>query len=203
MWVKICGVRTLEAALISEEAGANAIGLNLHPASPRYVAPERAAEIAAALSIEVVIVVVDRTLKELKELVETIAPDTIQLHGSESPEFADMVETELNIGTIRAFRAHSGLFEELDKWQPKRFILDAYVAGLEGGTGKQVDRKTSQKASAWGEMILAGGLTPDNVQQIISETSPSGVDVASGVEISAGVQSHMAIREFIRAAKLG
>jgi phosphoribosylanthranilate isomerase len=114
-----------------------------------------------------------------------------------------MVETELDISTIRAFRAHNGLFEELDKWQPRRFILDAYVAGLEGGTGKQVDRKTAKKASAWGEMILAGGLTPDNVEQIISETSPSGVDVASGVEISAGVQSHLAIREFIRAAKLG
>ena len=149
-----------------------------------------------------VLVVVDRTLGELRELVKAISPDTIQLHGKESVEFARTVEGELGVSTLRAFRAHEDLFEELDEWRPERFILDAYVAGLEGGTGKQVDLKTAKNASSHGHMILAGGLTPDNVADVIGKANPMGVDVASGVEISAGVQSHLAIREFIRAAKL-
>ena len=202
MWVKICGVRNVESALIAEEAGADAIGINLHPPSPRYVSPETAATIADSVSIEVVLVVVNRTLDELRELVKAIAPDTIQLHGTESVEFARAVEAELGVATLRAFRAHGRLFEELDEWLPERFILDAYVEGLEGGTGKQVDIKTAKRAATRGEMILAGGLTPDNVADVIAQTSPMGVDVASGVEISAGVQSHLAIREFIWAAKL-
>ena len=202
MWVKICGVRSIESALIAEEAGADAIGINLHPPSPRYVSPETAATIAASVSIEVVLVVVNRTLDELREFVKVISPDTIQLHGSESAEFARTIEAELGVSTLRAFRAHESLFEELDNWQPERFILDAYVSGLEGGTGKQVDLKTAKKAASQGQMILAGGLTPGNVADVIEKAHPMGVDVASGVEISAGAQSHMAIREFIRAAKL-
>jgi len=202
MWVKICGVRSVESAIVAERAGADAIGINMHPPSPRYVSPETAARIAKSVSIEVVLVVVNLTFDEISDLVESISPDTIQLHGDESIKFSKRLERELGVSTIRAFRAHGKLFEELDKWRPQRFILDAFVAGIEGGTGKRVDTKTAVRARACGGMILAGGLTPDTVGDVISETSPVGVDVASGVEVSAGLQSHPAIREFIKAAKL-
>ncbi len=199
MWVKVCGVRTVEQARHAEACGANAIGVNLHGPSPRSVSPEVAAEIAASVDIEVVLVVVDRTLDDLEALVESIGPGSIQLHGHEPPGFG----AGLEVPVWKAFRAHAGVEEEIEAWgdEANRFLLDAHVPGLAGGTGRRVDENLARRCADLGSMVLAGGLNPDNVADIAGRVGPWGVDVASGVESAPGAQDPDRVRAFIAAVR--
>jgi phosphoribosylanthranilate isomerase len=202
VWVKICGVRSVEMALHAQECGADAIGLNLHPPSPRYVSPEVAAEILDAVDIACLAVVVDRSEADLTELVQEIQPDGLQLHGNEPPGFGE----RLPIPLYKAFRARPGVLEEILAWgitPVTPFLLDAWVPGRDGGTGARVDGDLAREVSEVGPMILAGGLTPENVGEAVQAIQPFGVDVASGVESSPGVQDAARIAAFIRNAKAG
>ncbi len=197
MWVKICGVRTVEQALWAEACGADAIGLNLHPPSVRSIGIDTAAEIAAAVEAETVLVVVDSTADQLAELVGAISPSSLQLHGRVT---ADLTAW-LGVPAYRAFRGHPSVAAEIAAWGPDRFLLDAHVPGREGGTGQRVDDALARDCRNLGSMILAGGLRPDNVAEAVAVVQPWGVDVASGVEDRPGYQDPARVQAFITAAK--
>lgn len=197
MWVKICGVRTVAQALWAQECGADAVGLNLHAPSVRSVSVDQAAAIAAAVAIETVLVVVDRSAEQLAALVAAISPSSLQLHGAASPD----VSAWLGVPAYRAFRGRPGVVQEITAWGPDRFLLDAHVPGQEGGTGQRVDTDLARACAGLGSLILAGGLRPENVADAIERVRPWGVDVASGVERAPGEQDPDRVRAFIAAAR--
>ncbi len=197
MWVKICGVRTVEQALWAERCGADAVGLNLHAPSARSISVDLAAEIAGAVSVESVLVLVDRTADQLVDLVAAISPSSLQLHGRVTPAHTAW----LGVPAFRAFRAHRDVEAEIRAWAPDRFLLDAHVLGKAGGTGQRVDEALAHRCRGLGSMILAGGLRPDNVADAIAAVAPWGVDVASGVEHEPGRQDPDRVRAFIEAAR--
>ena len=175
------------------------MGLNLHPPSARYIAPREAARICEALDIETVLVVVNRSEADLNELVETIRPNSVQLHGDEPPGFG----ASLDVAVFKAHAARPGVNEQVLSHGGSRFLLDAWVPGRQGGTGCRADPQLARDIAGLGDMILAGGLTPENVGELIRHIQPFGVDVASGVESSPGVQDLDRIAAFISAARSG
>lgn len=197
MWIKICGVTTVEDALRAQDAGADAVGFNLHVRSPRHVTPDRAAEIAEALTVPSVLVVVNRSEEELGELVQLIQPSWVQLHGDEPDGFGAWLGTPL----FHAHQARAGVLERIEASHHLRFLLDAHVPGVAGGTGKRVDLDLARAAAHLGELILAGGLNPDNVASVIQAVRPWGVDVASGVEARPGVKDANAMAAFVASAR--
>jgi phosphoribosylanthranilate isomerase len=201
MMVKICGITRLEDALAAADAGANAVGFNFWRSGKRYVSPERAAEIAAALpaGIRRVGVFVDESAATVLAIASQVGLDTLQFHGAESPEYLKGVAGYVK---WKAFRMTPG-------WNPgvlgtypgvEAFLLDT-AGATPGGTGQTFDWNWALAAKPWGRIVLAGGLTPQNVAEAIRTVQPWGVDVASGVEDSPRVKNHALIREFIRAAR--
>ena len=197
VWVKICGVRTVEAALHAQANGADAIGINLHPPSPRFVDPRVAKKIQAAISIPAYLVVVNYTLPDLKRLWKETQPAGFQFHG-ENPEA--MAKT-LGHPFLAAYRADENLELTLGKIKSSRILLDAFHPVLHGGTGRQVSHELALMACLQKEVILAGGLNPDNVADAVQSLPLWGVDVASGVEQSPGKQDFDKIAAFISSAK--
>jgi phosphoribosylanthranilate isomerase len=197
VWVKICGVRSVEAALHAQASGADAIGINLHMPSPRFVQPHLAAQIQAAISIPAYLVVVDRSPKELRGLIEEIQPAGIQFHGSTTEAEA----MEIGHPFLKAYRGDSNCLAKLERSTATRVLLDAFLPSLHGGTGKRVDPSLARAACALKEVILAGGLNPENVAEIVRTLPIWGVDVASGVESQPGEQDPAQVAAFISAAK--
>ena len=208
--IKVCGLTQVSDALACVEAGADWIGLNFHPASPRYIDPSAAAEIVAALpsSAEAVGLFVDRPPAEVAEVAERIGLRIIQLHGQEPP--SDLLSfTHLQI--IRAFRlgspeaiarmsAYLQQAEELGR-RPDGVLVDAFVAGVEGGTGKTIGADLLGLLPPLPRLILAGGLTPENVAERVFRVRPWMVDVASGVESSPGRKDPGRVSAFIQAVR--
>ncbi len=172
------------------------MGINLHAKSARCVSVEIAAEIAAAVRIESILVVVDRDEAELAELVEAIRPSRVQLHGSEPPGYGAW----LGVPCLRAFVATDDVLDRIRRHTNSPFLLDAYVPGQAGGTGRRVDRDLAREAAKLGPMILAGGLTPENVAEAVASVRPWGVDVASGCESAPGVMDRDKVRRFVQEA---
>ncbi len=184
-WVKICGVRSLEQAFHAWRCGADAIGLNLYAPSPRSIDAPTARAIARKSPLPCYVVVVDPSSEDLRALNMAIQPAGFQLHGGQPLP---------GLNCLVAVRAG-------DPLPSGRFLLDARVEGLHGGTGVRVDEELARDAAAQGELILAGGLTPENVAGVIERVGPWGVDVASGVESAPGRQDPDRVREFIARAK--
>ena len=212
MWIKVCGIRDTATARSVAACGVDAIGLNFHPPSPRFVAVDVAREIVAGLprAVEPVGLFVNHSAVEIRDIAAHCGLRTIQLHGDEPPEFlAELREFRL----LRAFRVnHAGLVEMaryLERCQslgclPWGCLLDAKVEGAYGGTGHVAPWDLiarDYRRADWPPLILAGGLGPDNVQQGIAATAPWGVDVASGVETSPGVKDALRLRTFIHNAR--
>ena len=198
---KICGITRLEDALAAIDAGADAIGFVFYAKSPRAVSVEQARAIIAALPpfITTVGLFVNASRCELTEILEVVPLDLLQFHGDETPEDCDgyhrpyikalRVQAGDDIAAgCRAFSRASGI------------LLDTYVAGVPGGTGEAFDWSLiPQELSK--PIILAGGLTPDNVAQAIAQVRPYAVDVSGGVEASKGIKDHDKIRAFMRAVQ--
>lgn len=199
MWVKICGLTSARQAREVEDLGADAIGLNLHPRSPRSVSAAVAAAIREAVSLEVVLVVVDLPEPVLAAMVAEIRPTMVQLHGHEPEGYG----ADLGVPLLRAWRASPGVLERLEAARPARFLLDAYVPGEPGGTGRRVDLDLAARAAGVGELVLAGGLNPDNVGAAVARVRPWGVDVASGVERAPGDKDLARVAAFIERARGG
>lgn len=196
--IKICGITNLEDALLAVELGADALGFVFAP-SPRQVDPEHAAAIIRELPpfVTTVGLVVDQAPLPL---LEQCPVDVIQFHGAETPEQV----AQLGRRAIKAFRIRSeedlAVLPQYDA--AAAFLLDAYVPGIMGGTGRQFPWRLALEARDLGKpVIVAGGLTPDNVELCIRTTAPYGVDVSSGVEASPGRKDPEKLRTFIANAR--
>lgn len=180
MRIKICGITNEEDALNSIEYGADAIGFVFHHRSPRVVTPETAKTIISRIPPFVTTVGV--FVNESKSKIEKIAGDTgldiIQLHGSEPPEACHMSKK-----VIKAIRVKELTdLEPLKKYKVSAFLLDTYSPHAIGGTGLIFNWDIAVEARNFGRIILAGGLTPDNVEEAVMWVQPYGIDVSSGVE---------------------
>ncbi len=181
LWVKICGLTSVEDALAAVEAGADAIGINLVPSSKRYVAVDLAARIAAAVGgrARCVAVVADRTTDELYQVREATGISWLQLHGHEPPDALAALLPEafkaVAIGGPRDALAAASYGGEL-------LLCDAKVDGALGGSGQSFDWALVSELARQRKLVLAGGLRPENVAEAVHAVRPFGVDVASGVE---------------------
>jgi len=198
--VKICGITTVEDALQAVEAGADAIGLVFHAESPRYVFPEQAAAIVRALPpfVQAVGLFVNADIGFVNATAAQCRLDIVQLHGEESPEYCGLVERRV----VKVFRVKD--ITSLDPMKDYRvagYLLDAYSPKAHGGTGTTFNWEVAKTAKKYGPIILAGGLTPDNVRLAVESVDPYAVDVSSGVESAPGKKDHAKVREFIRRAK--
>lgn len=193
--VKVCGISDPEAALAAAEAGADAIGLIFAP-SRRRVTAGRAREIVAALPpfVAKVGVFVDETRERIADTVEAVGLDTVQLHGSETPEFAGA----FSLPVLKAVRVRDAdSLTGLAEYRVAAFLLDTHDPEALGGTGRTFDWSLAAGVAVDHRIILSGGLRPDNILQALDRVRPYGVDVSSGVE-SGGAKDRGKIREFVR-----
>jgi phosphoribosylanthranilate isomerase len=198
-WIKICGICRLEDGLAAAEAGADAIGF-VFAESPRRIDAEAARTIARDLPPHVLRfgVFVDETPAEIARVVAAAELDRVQLHGFEEPMVRELVGTRV----VKAFRARDeSVIEEIAGWAVDTFFLDTWTPEAAGGTGRPFDWGVARRAAQLGRLILAGGLTPDNVGTAIQEVRPFGVDVSSGVEEFPGVKDARRIRDFVDAVR--
>ncbi len=199
--IKICGITNKEDALLAAELGAQALGFIFYPKSPRSLTPEAARQIIAQLPPLVlsVGVFVNEAAAVVLEVAETARLDWVQLHGEEPPEYC----RHLGRNVLKAIPVQDR--SSLDRMEPYRgsvraFLLDTQKAGQKGGTGETFDWSLARQARDYGPIVLAGGLTPENVAAAIREASPLAVDVASGVEASPGKKDPVRLRAFFEAA---
>jgi phosphoribosylanthranilate isomerase len=197
--VKICGITRLEDAQLAVELGAAALGFNFYPSSPRYIPPSSARKIVMKLPPLVTTVGVFANVTN-DEIVAGVARQAgvtrVQLHGSQLPPL-DRALADFRL--IRAVAVTEEFqAESLRGLRGDAFLLDAYDPSLPGGTGKPFNWSLAREANRFGTIILAGGLTPENVGQAIREVRPFAVDVASGVEDTPGVKDAGKLRAFFR-----
>lgn len=200
MWVKICGITRALDAELAIAAGADAIGLNFVPSSARRVDPGTAKQIVEVCRgrVEAIGVVADLGVAEARRLREELGLDALQLHGDEPPELL----AALLPAAFKAVRVGSMADAEgAERFGGERLLVDAKVAGALGGTGQRVEPDWVRGLALRRRLILAGGLTPDNVAQAVLAVRPWGVDVASGVELEPGMKSEPALRAFVREAR--
>ena len=182
--VKICGVVDPDNARMAVEMGADFLGLNFYPRSPRYVEVERAREIASAVRdspVRLVGVFVNRSAREVQEIESEVGLDLLQLSGDEPPE-----EAAPFVGrTIKAFRGTEGTDGWADAWA---WLFDAPHVSLYGGTGTAWNFQSVAGIGGDRRVFVAGGLGPDNVRQAIAASRPYAVDVCSRVESAPGIK---------------
>ena len=194
MWVKICGITNLEDALCAIDAGADALGFVFYPKSPRYITPKNAKIIAEQLPLHVkkIGLFVDVTPEEISLTCKEAQMDMAQIHFDVDKAFWNA----LKVPYLRVVRARES--SDIEQYNGLIRLVDAYVEGF-GGAGQQIDLTWFENADK-GNIILAGGLTPENVSQI-KPLGFYGVDVSSGVEKSKGIKDHDKVRAFIKKAK--
>ena len=196
--VKICGITCLEDAVAAVRLGADALGF-VFAQSPRRVAPERAREIIRALPalVQTVGVFVDAPLEEMAEVRVYCGLDILQLHGDESPETVARLDGRV----IKALRVTGGEHSLGNRFPSATLLLDAYSEQARGGTGKTFDWTLARDIAGRRPIILAGGLTPENVAEAIEIVRPYAVDVSSGVEREPRRKDHGKTARFIGEAK--
>lgn len=204
-WIKICGITRSQDASAAAELGADAIGLVFFAKSPRAVTVQDVAEIVQDLprSLEVVALFVNPDKGLVQEVVDTGHIDLLQFHGSESAAFCEQFSRPYMKAI--AVKDESQLASEIESYSSAKYILlDSYDPGLPGGTGKTFDWEKVEAVaeSQKSRLVLAGGLTPDNVQTAIKEVRPFGVDVSSGVEARKGIKDFGKIKSFIEGVKV-
>ncbi len=199
--VKICGVTSATDAIMAAQAGADAVGFNFYPPSPRYLDPEDVLPIRLNLPpfVAAVGVFVDAPATRVAEVMERCRLDYAQLHGRESPRTVERLKDYRVIKAVRV--AGEADLKDLARYDVEAFLLDAKVKGRPGGTGQTLDWELARAAASRARIVLAGGLRPENVAQAVWEARPYAVDVASGVEQEPGVKSRELVSRFIRAAK--
>ncbi len=199
--IKICGLTRVADVVAAVESGADLVGLMFHPASPRAVTLERAAEISRALPREVmrVGVFVNPEAEAVTQAIAACGLTMLQFHGEESPEFC----LQFGLMSMKAFRVRDAAsLAELPRFPTAAWLLDAWSPAAHGGTGERFNWDLAVRARELGRPIfLAGGLTPANVADAVRQVRPFGVDVSSGVESAPGLKDAAKMRAFIAAAK--
>ncbi len=189
MLLKICGITREEDARFAAQNGVDFVGAILVESSKRFVTVEQARRIfATAESSKSIIVVRDMELNKLQAIIDEIHPYAVQLHGHETPEYASLLK---NVKIWKAFNVNTlnNLQEVVD------FPADMIVADSEGGTGQPCDWTQAAELACRRPVMLAGGITPENVQEAIASVHPAGIDVAGGVEASPGIKDHEKIKK--------
>ncbi len=204
IFVKICGITRLEDAIAAADLGARALGFNFYKKSKRYIQPEKAVEIIEQLPGHILKVglFVNSPENEIENINSRLELDLLQFHGDETPDFCEKWADKV----IRAFRIENENQLELIEKYPfaRMIIIDAAITGQYGGTGELSDWDIAVKAKKYGiPLLLAGGLTPENVSEAIQKVKPFGVDVAGGVESSPGIKNREKIRAFMHSVRRG
>jgi phosphoribosylanthranilate isomerase len=201
--IKICGVTNANDARACVEFGANMIGFNFYPASPRYIEPVMVRRIVDALPAQIcaVGIFVDADTAEICKLAKTAGVRCVQLHGHATPESCNELAREFRM--IRALSTDT-------RFEPERtaafskcdVLIDAYHSELRGGTGQTCDWSAARAAMRYTRfLILSGGLNAQNVSRAIASVKPDAVDVCSGIEKAPGVKDHRALEQFISAVR--
>jgi phosphoribosylanthranilate isomerase len=206
--IKICGITRLEDALTAIQAGADLLGFNFHPASPRAIIPQQCAEITTRLRKEyshvtLVGVFVNLPVERVNGILDECELHLAQLHGDETPGMVASFEG-------RAYKAFRGIPDKPEEYTaytmsrnnaPPALLVDALVQGLYGGSGVIADWKAAAILAQKLPLLLAGGLRPENVTDAVRQVRPWGVDCASGVESAPGIKDPDKLRAFIRAVR--
>lgn len=200
--IKICGIKTLDDALAAIDAGADYLGFNFYPKSIRFVEKRTCAEITSVLrkeypQIKLVGVLVNSSVEEVKNILQTCSLDMVQLHGDETSEMLKALDG-------KAFKAFRGIPESVDGFarsESPAFLLDASVNGVYGGSGVTADWDGAAELAKKYPLLLAGGLTPENVAEAVGRVKPWGVDVASGVESALGKKDPSKMKAFVQAVR--
>jgi len=190
---KICGLKTRESIITAQENGADFLGFVFYPPSPRHLTPQQAAELAHFATAKKVAVTVDANDALLAEIVESLQPDYIQLHGEETTKRAQQIKQQYGLGLIRSIEPNiypedSGLYDYL--------LVDAPKAELPGGNGRKFDWKNfTPPTHNW---FLSGGLNAENIAEALKITQAKMVDISSGVEKERGIKDDKLIAEFLQ-----
>jgi phosphoribosylanthranilate isomerase len=207
--VKICGITSADAADAAMRAGADFVGLNFHPASPRKLNPEQAASLAMRIRgrSRIVVLLADANDEAIGSAMAAARPDFVQLHGRETPERVAAVKQRFGVSVIKAISvaeaddlAGVSAFENV----ADMLLFDAKApanASRPGGHGAAFDWQLLRGRTFVRPWLLAGGLNAENVSRAIRAAAAPGVDVSSGVETAPGIKSANMIREFVAAVR--
>lgn len=215
--VKICGITNQADAQVAVEAGADLLGFILYPKSPRFITPAQASVVISEIKAWVndqpgvtlprfVGVFVNEPAEQVAQILESTHLDYAQLHGEESlavlQKLAPRAFKALRPSNAEAAASDAAQYGPLGTPDGPQLLIDAYDPHTYGGTGHKADWHTAAAlAKCWPRLLLAGGLTPQNVAQAVRTVRPWGVDVASGVEDAPGRKDHTAVRNFIQNAR--
>lgn len=199
--IKICGITNAEDAVAAVKYGADALGFVFYSESPRSITPDDARSIVSSLPVFVttVGVFVDEAEKKIEEISSHVGLNAIQLHGSEPPGYFNFSRKVIKAIRVKDLSdlAPLNLYQNVSA-----FLLDTYAPDKFGGTGHVFNWEIAIEAKKFGDIILAGGLTPDNITEAVQMVQPYGVDVSSGVEGSIkGRKDHNKLKVFIERAK--
>jgi len=196
MQVKICGITTINDALLCCELGANAIGFIFYEKSKRYINYGKAAEIIHQLPpfIVKVGIFVNPILPDVNEIAQSVGLNAVQLHGDELQTFVE----QINFPVIKGFRINNEFeYSKLDNYKNCSFLLDSYTPNNPGGTGITFD--WSMIPSKFRDkIILAGGISSENIEYIYKNVQPMAIDLSSSVESSPGKKDPIKLREFFK-----
>jgi phosphoribosylanthranilate isomerase len=199
--IKICGIKTIDDALAAMDAGADLIGFNFYPKSPRYIDVGQCRDIMSVMRkyghITFVGVFVNAPVAEIRATIETAALTLAQLHGDETSELMQ----SLNGKAFKAFRGVPQSINGFARNDAPALLVDASVKGSYGGTGQTTDWAAAAELAMQYPLLLAGGLTPENVAEAVQRVCPWGVDVASGVESAPGKKDLAKMKAFVQAVK--
>src|SRR5438067_8735898 len=202
--IKICGITNTTDAGACAELGAQLIGLNFYPQSPRYIKPSVGREIVESLpaETEAVGIFVDGNAAEIRETAKTARVRCVQLHGNFSPEIAHELASEFRV--IRVFSTHPRFRpEEASLFPDCDVLIDAHHPDLRGGTGQTCDWSSARATLRFTRfLILSGGLSAQNVSEAIAAVAPHAIDVCSGVESAPGIKDHRALKDFMCAVRI-
>jgi phosphoribosylanthranilate isomerase len=202
VYVKVCGITNSEDARIASRSGADAIGL-VFAESPRRLSAEQAREIAAALPEGVlkVGVFVNEDPEEVLSVAREVGLDYAQLHGDETPETVTFLR-EGGVKVMKALRVRDeDSLAALDGYGADLIMLDAWSEKVRGGTGERFDWALAKSLKGRGNIVVSGGLNPENVREAISFFEPYGVDASSSLEEAPGKKNEERVRRFVSAAK--
>ena len=209
MKVKICGLTNLGDALAALDAGADLLGFNFYPSSPRFITLEDCARIVSELRVRGMRVVtvgvfVNAPAVDILKILDACRLDLAQLSGDEPPDVLAAVGPRAFKGLRPANTA--ALQESLANYSPRSappaWLVDAHRAGQYGGTGQIAEWNLARSLARKAPILLAGGLNPTNVAQAVRQVQPWGVDVASGVEKTPGIKDDAKMRAFVDAVRM-
>ena len=198
--IKICGITNFRDAAKSLDYGADALGFIFYKKSKRYINPQQAQKIIKELPpfVTKVAVFADCPFRQITKITNELFINTIQLHGSETPEFC----ARFSYPVIKALRIKDSIdIQQVDSFATQTILFDTFSETSFGGTGKSFNWKVLEKLNTDKKIILSGGLNPDNIEISITTVRPYGVDVSSGVEKSPGIKDHKKIKKLIEAVK--